>query len=134
MSDKGIWDRSFHIFENYILYIILFSPHVIFPFAFAQTKLWIKKDGLRLKNSPSIKFACWQQGRKGRKKNGGEYFPVYSICSSKSIKFTRNKIWLDLLCLLKTNGNLKADHHWKEMCIRIIWNILFMIVIICFML
>lgn len=54
----------------------LFSPQFIFALIhlqtvsshleFAQTKLWInmmKKDSLRLRNSPHLKFACWQQER-----------------------------------------------------------------------
>lgn len=71
-----------------LVYKRLFSPHVIFALLHLQTlvpslefkdTLGYQRNNLLHWYLPSLKFARWQKiWRKKWRKNGDEYFPVYS--------------------------------------------------------
>lgn len=72
----NFWNKFSSKFFQQLLYTGFFSPCVIFALLhllivspcheFAQTQLCYQKDNIRHWISPSLKFACWQQGLKGR--------------------------------------------------------------------
>lgn len=82
-----------------IAYRFNFAPCYVCPSSVANgfSLFWICPDTVvfeeRNSNSSSLKFGHSQQGRKGRKLNGGENFPAYSMWNCINVKVCCAKLY-----------------------------------------
>lgn len=82
-----------------IAYRFNFAPCYVCPSSVANgfSLSWICPDTVvfeeRNSNSCSLKFGHSQQGRKGRKLNGGENFPAYSMWNCINVKVCCAKLY-----------------------------------------
>lgn len=79
-----------------------FVPTLVRPYTIVFKEIVV----CQMWNSPSLKIARRQGGRKGRKKTRGGYFPVYTVqyypCHKKTL--TRTQAYTILLFYTSWNG------------------------------